>query len=143
FLEVGGGFESEFLLGALGVEAAAGLAVGFGGVPAEFTVEAAEAADGLGEVLDRDLHAGTEIDRLGAVVAVGRHSNALGGVADEEEFAGGGTCAPDFIVIGPFVHGCAGLADEGGDHVTAGWIKVVARSIQIYREQRAGVEAIL
>ena len=54
FVETGAGAEAELPFGAGYVEAAAGLAVGLGGVPDGSAGEAGEAGDYFGEVADGD-----------------------------------------------------------------------------------------
>src|SRR5688572_19499981 len=81
------GGEVEQLSGAAGVEAAAGLAVGLGGVPDELALEAGEAGYQLGEVANGDLARRADVDRLGAVEALGRGDDRLGAVVDVEELA--------------------------------------------------------
>src|SRR5581483_12456442 len=74
--------EAEQPLGARDVEAAAGLPVGSGGVPQELALVAGGLGDQRGEVADRDLLAGAEVDRFGAVVAVACRDERFGAVLD-------------------------------------------------------------
>jgi hypothetical protein len=48
------------------------LAVGFGRVPADLTGEARQRRDFFDQVADANLGPGADIDRLGAIVALGR-----------------------------------------------------------------------
>lgn len=80
--EGGLGGEVEGLLGSGGVEAAAGLAVGFGGVPVDLACVAAELGDQFGEVADGDFAAGAEVDGVGGVVVFGGQDDGFGGVFD-------------------------------------------------------------
>ncbi len=82
-----------------GVDAAAGLTVGLGRVPADLAVEPGGVGDELDQVPDRQLLVGAEVDRLGAVVALGRQHDALGGVVDVEELAARRPGAPHLDVV--------------------------------------------
>ena len=77
-----------------GVDPAPGLAVGLGGVPADLARRTRWLGDELDQVADRQLLVGAEVDRLGAVVALGREHDALGGVVDVEELAAAPTRCP-------------------------------------------------
>src|SRR6478752_1617274 len=79
--------EAEALLGAPNVEAATGLPVRLRGVPHESAAVAHGAADEVGEILDRDLLAAAEVDRVGAVVFLRRSDQPFGRVLDVEELA--------------------------------------------------------
>ena len=73
---------------------------GFVGSQRISPVKPVSLGDQLHEVADRDLLAGAQVDRLGAVVALGGEDDALGGVVDVEELARGRAGAPDVDVVG-------------------------------------------
>ena len=79
--------EAEALPSPGGVQRPAWLAVGFGGVPADLALEPAQARDRLDQLADGDLVADAEVDRLVAVVALGRQRDPLRGVVDVQELA--------------------------------------------------------
>src|SRR5687767_8214199 len=94
--------EAEPVAGAGDVEAAAGLAVGLRRVPDDRAFEPRALGDEMREVLHRDLAAGAEVDRLGAVVAEHRGQDPLGAVVDVQKLAAGRPGAPgdDLAEIG-------------------------------------------
>ncbi len=125
------------------VERAARLAVGLRGVPADLALEAGQADDQLDQLADRDLAPDAEVDRLGAVVALGGEDDPLGGVVDVQELARGRAGAPDLDVVGARVAGVDALLDQGGDDVRAGRVEVVAGAVEVDRDQVDDVEAVL
>lgn len=92
-------FEGDFGLpvdeffGSGDIEAAAGLAVGLGGVPADFFgdgffgCEAGEFGDEVDEVFDGDFHVGAEVDRGWVVHLFSGCQQSIGAVFDVEELA--------------------------------------------------------
>src|SRR5262249_35143916 len=86
--------EPEELLCAADVEPAPGLPVRLRPVPDDFAVEAGQLRDYVREVADRDLLAGADVHRLGAVVALRREPDRLGAVVHVEELARGAAVAP-------------------------------------------------
>ena len=80
--------------------------------------------------------ADAEVDRLGAVVALGREDDALGGVVDVEELARGAAGAPDLdVVASPRLARVDALLDQGRDDVRARRVEVVARAVEVDRDQ--------
>ena len=67
-VEISQRLEAEIGFGAGGIQATSWLAVGFGWVPADLAGEARQLYDLFNQILDRDLKAGTDIDRLVAIV---------------------------------------------------------------------------
>src|SRR5262245_19583209 len=115
--EVGGGPEAEGALGAGRVEAAAGLAGGFGAGPAEVAAEAGQIADQLSQLANRNFARGADVHRVGFVIMLGRQGDRLGSVADEEKLARGGPRSPDVDVALAGIAGFDDFADERGDHM--------------------------
>src|SRR5262245_58437135 len=87
--------EAELALGAAYVQTPARLAVGLAGIPDDIALEAGQPGDRLDEVADRDLHAAAKVDRLVALVALGRQHDPRGGVLDIQELARRRAVAPD------------------------------------------------
>jgi len=142
-LEIGYRFEAEHLAGAGGVQGATGLAVGFGGIPAEFAFVAGEAGDGFGEIADGDFLADAEVDGFGGVELFGAEDDATSGVVHIDEFPRGGAGAPDVDGGGAAVTGVDHLLDDGGDDVGAGGVEIVPRAVEIDGDEIDGVEAVL
>ena len=92
--------EAEQPLGARGVELPARLAVRHRGVPDDLAVEAGHLGDRLGELADRRLDTGAEVDRLRPVVALGGEQQPVGAVVDVEELAGRRAVAPEHDLAG-------------------------------------------
>ena len=101
--------------------------------------EAGDVGDELRELADRDLGAGTEVDRLVAVVALGDQHQALDEIVDVEELAGRRAVAPEHDLAVRVDH----LADQVGDHVGVRRVEVVARPVQVRGQQEHGVDAVL
>src|ERR1044071_6203339 len=74
--------EAEPLARAADVELPARLAVGLRRIPRETAGESGRLGDHRGELADRDLVAGAEVDRVARVVALARQDQPLGGVLD-------------------------------------------------------------
>ena len=127
--------EAELALGARGVEPAARLAVGLGGVPDDLAGEADEFGDQLGEPGDRDLLTGAEVDRLGTRIAAGGGDDPLGGVVDEEELARGSCPSPSRRSSRRPRHRLLALLDQRGDHVRGALVEVVTRAVEVDRQQ--------
>ena len=68
---------------------------GFERVPRDLAVEAGQLRDQLGQIADRDLVAGAEVDRLGAVVPLGGEHEPFDAVVDVEELARRRAVAPE------------------------------------------------
>src|SRR6478735_9976337 len=91
--------EAEQPLRLRGIERAARLAVGHGRVPADLAREARQLGDRRGQLADRGLDAGAEVDRLGAVVELGRTDEAVRAVLDVEELARRRAVAPEHDLV--------------------------------------------
>ena len=143
FLEGCLGAPAEEIRSAGGVEGAARLAVGLGGIPNQLALETGQAGDHLGQVFDADLLPGTQVDRLGAVEELGGGQDAVGGIAGVQEFAGRRAIAPQHHFLIAARLGFDALADQGRDDVRSLQVKVVARAVQVDRQQVDGIEAIL
>src|SRR5262245_21560232 len=81
------GAEAEGGFRARGVECAARLAVRHRGVPHDPALEAGQLCDRLGEVADRDLGPGADVDGSRVVVALRGEEERLRRVLDVEELA--------------------------------------------------------
>ena len=126
---------AEQLLGARGVDAPAGLAVGLGRVPAQLAVEADEAGDRLDRLADRDLVVGAEVDRLGAVVDLGRQHDGLGGVVDVEVLAARPAGAPHLDLVLAALDRLDALLDQRRDDVRDRRVELVAGPVQVGRDE--------
>src|SRR5579862_790478 len=105
--------EAEELTRARCVQAAARLTVRHRRVPGQLSLEAGELGDRLGELANRGLDAGAEVDGLGPVVPFRGEQQSFGAVVDVEELAGRGAVAPqDDAVLA-----VQQLADQRGDDV--------------------------
>src|SRR6266508_6700523 len=104
--------EAEQLMGTGRVKCPSGLAVRFGGIPADLAAKAAHCTDQMGEVADRDLAAGTEVDGQGTVVSLGTEDDPLGGVLDVDELPRRRAGAPNFDGGVAAVAGIDALLDQ-------------------------------
>ena len=139
----GAGGETDGVAGAADIEAAAGLAVGFGGVPDDLAFEPAEAGDEFGQILDGDLAAAAEIHRFGRIVFFHREDESFGAVFDVEEFAADGAGAPGGDLCSAGESGLDAFADQGGDDVAGMRMEIIARAVEIDRQKIDGVQAVL
>ncbi len=131
--------EPEELTRACRVEAARGWPFGIDVSPFELAVEARQLGDQLGELADRDLGAGAEVDRIGAVVAIGGKCQPLHAVLDVEELAGGRAVPPEHDPVAAVDH----LPDQIRDDVRCLQVEVVARAVEVRGQQEDRVEAVL
>jgi hypothetical protein len=100
-------------------------------------------ADQLGEVLDRDLLAGAEVDRLVAVVPERCEHDPLGAVVDVEELACGRAVAPEDDLRLTALLCLDHLPDQRRDHVRRLEVEVVSRAVEVDRQQVDRVDAVL
>src|SRR5690606_15587623 len=142
FTEGGRRLEAERLAGAAGIERAARLAVWLGRVPHDLALKAYQLGNQLGQVLDADLHPGAEVDRLRAVVMLGRQRDTPCSVLHVEELARRRASTPSYDPVVPALLRLNELANQRRDHVRGGRVKVVTRAVQIGRQQVDAVEAI-
>src|SRR3954447_9290343 len=105
--------EAEELLRARRVELSARLAVRHRRVPHQLALEPRQLRDQLGELADRRLDTGAEVDRLAGVVPLGRERQARRRVVHVEELAGRRAVAPQHDLPGRVGH----LPDQRRDHV--------------------------
>ena len=87
--------------------------------------------------------AGAEVHGLRAVVALRGEDDPLGRVVDVEELAGRRARPPDLDVVRPGSRGLHALPDQRRDDVRTRRIEVVARPVEVHREQVDRVEAVL
>jgi len=137
------GAEAEFLEGAGGVEHAAGLAVGFGGVPDDAALKAGQFHDERHEVADGDFETGADIDGIGFVVFLCRKHNRFGRVLDVEKLACGGAGPPDHDFLYASLLRVHALFDQGGDDMGGAGIEVVAGTIEIDGQEEDRIEPVL
>ena len=121
------------------VETAARLPVRHRAVPRDPALEAGDVGDELGEIADRDLVAGTEVDRLPAVVALGGERQPVDTVVDVEELAGGRAVAPEHDLVPALEH----LPDQVGDHVRVRLVEVVAGPVEVRGQEVRRAEPVL
>ncbi len=95
----------------------------------------------LGELADRDLVAAAEVDRLGAVVPLCGEQESLGAVVDVQELARRRSVAPehDSRRRSRLDH----LPDQGRNDVRGLEVEVVARPVQVHRQEVDRVRAVL
>ena len=79
------GAKAEEFHSSRGVERAAWLSVGLSAVPNDLSLVADFICDKVSEVSNADFLAGTEIDRLGAVISFRRQHNTLGGISNRSD----------------------------------------------------------
>jgi len=84
-----------------------------------------------------------KVDRLAAVVLLAREQDALGGVGRVEELARGAAVTPHLNERVAGAPGLDALLDQRGDDVRGRGVEVIARAIQVGRQQVDTVEAIL
>src|SRR5699024_1142605 len=100
FVEGDVGGEAEEFSGAAVVDPATRLPVRFGTIPAQLPVETGDRSDAFGEIGDRHLFIGAEVDGFGTVVAFRGFQDPPGGIIDVEKFAAGRARAPQLDVVG-------------------------------------------
>src|SRR5205085_1498336 len=112
-------------------------------IPDDLAGEAGPLADDAREIANRELFAAAEIHGLAAVVLFGSGDDSIGGVFDVEKLARRRAVAPqdDFFVAALFRFD--ELPDHRGDDVARLEIEVVARTVEIHRQQEDAVEAVL
>ena len=78
-----------------------------------------------------DFTAAAKVHRLTFIVPLSRCDQSIGGIFNEEEFAGGRAIAPQFDGIGSVVFCVFKLPDKGRDNVGRFQIEVVAGAVEI------------
>ena len=87
--------------------------------------------------------AGAKVDRIGAVVALPGQLEPLCAVVHVEELTRGRAIAPQHDLLHAIGARVVHLADQGRDDVGALEVKVVARAVEVHRQQEDRVEPIL
>ena len=135
--------EAEELLGPLDVEPAPRLAVRLRVVPDDLAGVAGRLGDHGRELADRDLVAGAEVDRVRTVVVLRGQPEALGAILDVEELPRRRAVTPEHdrlvAALGRLEH----PPDQGRDHMRALEIEVVARPVEVHRQQVDRVQPVL
>lgn len=141
--ELRSGREAELLPRPGRIQAASGLAVGLGRVPADLAFEARKLGYQRDEIADADLHARPQVHRIGFVVALRRQDDALGGILGVQELSRGQTVAPDLDVGGVRRLGVHALLDQRRNDVARARVKGVSRAIKVHGQQVDRIDAIL
>ena len=125
------------------IEQLARCAIGLRRVPDQLGGRIDHVGDRLGQLTDREVDAGPDVDVR--VVRVVLHQEQAGGrqVVDMEELANGAPGAPHLDLVGVGLFGVVELADQGGDHVRRIEIEVVAGAVQVGGHRRDEVAAVL
>ena len=105
--------------------------------------ETGQAGDQFHQVLDADLHAGTQVDRFGASCIFQPPAGC-----PQPHLPHTGIRAWESRRPKPRsnLHRCFGFeafADQGRDHVRALGVEIIARTVQVDRQQEDGIEAVL
>ena len=122
---------------------AAWLTVGPMGIPLDTTGEAAQFGDQHRKIGDSDFLAGAEIDRLRIVVKFCGFDDPLGCVVHVEEFSASTAASPTGDGLGTRGRRMAELTNHGRDHVRRLSVEIVARPVEIDRNQIDAVESVL
>jgi hypothetical protein len=109
------GVKSEFLCRPVHIQLAARLAIRFGSVPDDSSLEAGQLDDEVDEVLDRDLLRAADVDRVWLVVPLSGEHYGAGGVVDIEELARRRAGAPHLDRGGLGLSRLQSFADQRGD----------------------------
>src|SRR4029450_13798348 len=142
-LEARSRLESEVLFSAHSIEYSPRLPRGPARVPQDLPFESGEARDQFDQILDRDLHARSEIHRLIALVPLSREDDPLGRIGHVEKLASGFASAPhrDGILISfDRIHT---LLDQRWNDMRGRWIEVIPWPIDVHRQEVDRVEARL
>jgi hypothetical protein len=100
-------------------------------------------ADHLGEFADRQVLAGADVD-MDLILSVPHdEETGLGEVVHVEELPSRRARAPDDNFLGPCLLGIVELAHEGGEHLRALQVEVVARVVEVRRHGGDEVAAVL
>ena len=137
------GLEPEGRAGPRSVGHPARLAIRLRPVPDDLPLEADQPADRLRKRLEADLLPGPDVDRFGAVVALGRERDCFGRVIDIQELPGRGAAAPHLNDRPPGLLRLDELRDQGRNDVRRARVNIVARPIQVRRQHVDRVEPVL
>jgi hypothetical protein len=99
--------------------------------------------DQPGQITDGDLLATAEVHWIAAVVSLGARHHALRRILGIEELARRAAVAPQHDLILAGIARLDALADHGWDDVRRLQIEVVARAVQVHREEHDAVHAVL
>ena len=102
-------------------------------------VEAGHVGNRLRQLSNRRLDTRPEVDRSGAVVAVGRQQQAVDKVLHVEKLAARRAVAPEHHLVVAGEH----LPDQGRDHVGGLEVEVVARPVEVRGQDVCGPKAVL
>ena len=131
------------LLRARDVEESARLAVRLRRVPDDLAAESGRPGDDLGQLADRDLLARPKVDRVAAVVPLRGEHERQGGVLDVEKLSGRRSIAPeDDLALASLIR-LEHLADQRRDYVRGLEVEVVARAVEVDRQEEDGIQAVL
>ncbi len=135
--------KAEFLLGLLHIETATRLAVWFRRIPPNVARESSQFRYQVHQIADGNLSAASEIDGIGFVIVLGRAQDTLGGILDVKEFTRRAAGAPAFDKCVTALAGVDALLDERGNNVRGFWIEIVARPIEVDRQEVHSIQAVL
>src|SRR5690349_18700755 len=135
FDKIGAGAKTEGVAGATRIEGAAWLAVRLCSIPNNVAGKACLPGDQMHEVANADLTARAEVHWLTAIVALCGHHDAFGGIVYVKEFARRGARAPDFNHAVAAMNRVNALFDQRRDDVRDRRVKLIARPIEIDRQQ--------
>src|ERR1019366_2461654 len=152
FFEAGGVAPAETVQQA-DVQQLAGRAVWLGGIEDQGAVEIEHAGDDLGQLADRDLLAGANVDErrriLGqqgtesGIVQVHQKATSLGEIVGVEKFASRRASAPDDNLLRTGGFGFSRFANERRENMRVGQIEVVVGTVQVRRHCGEIASAIL
>src|SRR5450759_836317 len=137
------GPESEILFGPRNVQTAARLAIRLAGIPNNPAIVTAERRNCRDEVPYGDLLGSTQIHRLCAIVPLRRQPKSLGRIGGMEKGPRRGAIAPadDLSRAAPLR--LEAFADQGGNYMGCLRIEIIARAVQIDRQKKNRVHAVL
>ncbi len=137
------GLKSEFPFRSGGIELSARLPVGPCRIPYHPSVESRQSGDQRHQILDADLRAGAQVDRIRLPIPLQGEYHPFSRIVDIKKFAGWGAISPYDDLFTSILDGVITLFDERRDHVRPTGIDVVAWAIEVRREQENRVEAVL
>ncbi len=116
---------------------------GFDVVPDDLAGVAGRIGDRACELANRDLVAGAEVHRVCAVVLLRRQRQALGAILDVQELPRRRAVTPEHDRLVAALAGLEHLPDQGRDHMRALEVEVVARPVEVHRQQVDRVQPVL
>jgi len=118
-------------------------AIGFAGIPVDFALESSFVGDGFCELTDGDFVSGSDIDDIGVIVVLHEEEDGVGEVIDMEEFAEGGTAAPEGDFGEVLLPGFDKFPDQGGEDMAVLGMVVVIAAIEVAGHQTDRGKCIL